>query len=133
MYQESSLPNDAGLTVDFSIKERGRIKIWIEVGIAMPITRKQESRDTNLDTEDDFLLIATLRVPSPYGYVLFPEQLGDFAEGDIVRYAGGKDMLVPEEGEDGGRGKLMKVAVEDCERVTDPEVAESLRLVILMR
>jgi len=97
----------------------------------MPLTSKQERQATNHDADDDFLLIATLRVPCQYGYVLFPEQLGDFAEGDIVRYTGGKEMLVPEEGEDGGRGKLMKVAAENCEKITDPDIAESLRLVLL--
>jgi hypothetical protein len=85
---------------------------------------------TDQDTEGGSLLLLALRVPFPYAVVLFPEQLGDFAEGDVVRYSGGKEMLAPEEGEDGDRGKLMKVALANCEKITDPKVAESCRRII---
>jgi hypothetical protein len=72
-----------------------------------------------------------LRVP--YGVVLLPDghtfEHG-FVDGDIVRYIGGKEMLAPADGEDGGRGKLMKVAAADCEKITDPKVAESCRQII---
>jgi len=40
-------------------------------------------------------------------------------------------MLAPEEGQDGSNGKLMKVAVGDCEKITNPKTAESLRWIIL--
>ena len=90
---------------------------------------------TDQDSNGDFLLLLTLRVPVPfpYGVVLLPDghtfEHG-FVDGDIVRFSGGKQMLAPEEGEDGGRGKFVKVALSRCEKVADPKVAESLRHII---
>jgi hypothetical protein len=98
-------------------------------------SEKQEAR-TDQDANGDFLLLLTLRVPVPfpYGVVLLPEPhtFGHkFVDGEIVRYAGGKEMLAPEDGEDGGNGRLMKVAASACEKITDPKMAESLRHAIL--
>lgn len=90
---------------------------------------------TDQDENGDFLLLLTLRVPVPfpYGAVLLPDghtfEHG-FVDGDIVRFSGGKEMLTPEEGEDGGTGKLVKIALSRCEKVADIKVAASLRCII---
>lgn len=90
---------------------------------------------TDQDANGDFLLLLTLRVPVPfpYGVVLLPDghtfEHG-FVDGDIVRYIGGKEMLAPEDGEDGGSGRLMEVAASACEKITDSKIAESCRWII---
>ena len=97
-------------------------------------SQTEETR-TDQDLNGDFLLLLTMRVPVPfpYGMVLLPEPHTfehGFIDGDIVRYIGGKEMLAPTEGEDGGRGKLVKVAASACEKIMDPKMAESYRQII---
>ncbi len=96
---------------------------------------QEEEPRTDQDPNGDFLLLLTLRVPVPfpYGMVLLPEPHTfehGFVDGDIVRYIGGKEMLAPEEDENGGSGRLMKVAASACEKIMDPKMAESCRRVI---
>lgn len=90
---------------------------------------------TDQDENGDFLLLLTLRVPVPfpYGAVLLPEPNSfehGFIDGDIVRYTGGKEMLAPADGDDGGSGRLVKVAASACEKIMDPMMAESFRRII---
>lgn len=97
-------------------------------------SQKPETR-TDQDPNGDFLLLLTRGVPVPfqYGTVLLPEPHTfehGFVDGDIVRYSGGKEMQAPEEGEDGGSGRLMKVAASACEKIADPKIAESCRRII---
>ena len=98
-------------------------------------SRQLVEQQTDQNENGDFVLLLTLRVPIPfpYGAVLLPDghtfEHG-FIDGDIVRYSGGKEMLAPEEGEDGGSGRLMKVAASACEKIMDPKMAESCRQII---
>jgi len=96
---------------------------------------QKEEPPTDQDPDGDFLLLLTLRVPVPfpYGVVLLPDghmfEHG-FVDGDIVRYTGGKEMLAPADGDEGGKGKLVKVALSRCEKVADAKMTESLRCII---
>ena len=98
-------------------------------------SRQLMERRTDQDANGDFLLLLTLRVPVPfpYGVVLLPDghtfEHG-FVDGDIVRYIGGKEMLAPADGEDGGKGKLMRVSDAGCEKIIDTKMAESCRRII---
>lgn len=69
-----------------------------------------------------------LLVPSGtanFGVVAAPEELGNFAEGDVVKFT------EPDRIQDGGNGtSLVFVTPDKCEKVTDPDRAESYRSII---
>lgn len=56
--------------------------------------------------------------------VAAPEELGDFPEGDVVRFAD------PEQIREGENASLVFVAPANCEKVTDPELGEAYRSII---
>ncbi|MGB0109844.1 MAG: hypothetical protein WBP52_15205 [Terriglobales bacterium] len=63
--------------------------------------------------------------PANFGVVAAPEELGDFAEGDVVKFTD------PERIQDGGNGtSLVFVTPAKCQKVTDPELAETYRCII---
>lgn len=73
----------------------------------------------------DRLMLLAPSGPANFGVVAALEELGNFAEGDVVNFTD------PERIQDGGNGtSLVFVTPAKCEKVTDPDVAEAYRAII---
>ena len=73
----------------------------------------------------DRLMLLVPSGPANFGVVAAPEELGNFAEGDVVKFTD------PERIQDGGNGtSLVFVTPAKCEKVTDPELVEEYRSII---
>jgi len=73
----------------------------------------------------DRLMLLVPSGPANFGVVAAPEELGNFAEGDVVKFTD------PERIQDGGNGtSLVFVTPAQCEKVTDPELVEEYRSII---
>ena len=75
----------------------------------------------------DRLLLLAPPGPANFGVVAAPEELGTFAEGDVVRFTD------PEQIQDCENGSFVFVSPAKCQKVTDPELAESYREIIYWR
>ena len=85
---------------------------------------KMEKEESLMSAFDRLMLLAPSG-PTDFGVVAAPEELGDFAEGDVVKFTD------PERIQDGGNGtSLVFVTPAKCEKVTDPDRAESYRSLI---
>ena len=73
------------------------------------------------ENHDRLLLIAP-SYPVKLGIVAAPEELGGFAEGDVVSFREPYQRR-----ECGGRGDMVFVTSGNCERIADPQVAEACR------
>jgi hypothetical protein len=82
------------------------------------------NNEESLMSTFDRLLLLVPRGLANFGVVAAPEELGDFAEGDVVRFTS------PERIQDGGNGSLVFVSPAKCEKITDPELAETYRAII---
>jgi hypothetical protein len=75
--------------------------------------------------EFDRLLLLVPRGPANFGVVAAPEELGDFSQGDVMKFTD------PERIQDGGSGtSLVFVSPAKCEKVTETELAEAYRSII---
>jgi hypothetical protein len=82
-------------------------------------------RKVDTGVRDDLLLLLVSNGPSNFGIVAAPEELGGFAEGDVVSFR------EPYQRQDGGeKGELVFVTPGNCEKITDPQVAEACRTFI---
>jgi len=70
----------------------------------------------------DRLLLIVPPYPVKLGIVAAPEELGGFAEGDVVSF---REPYQRREG--GGKGDMVFVTPGNCEKIVDPQVAESCR------
>ena len=73
------------------------------------------------ENQDRLLLIVPL-YPVKLGIIAAPEELEGFAEGDVVSF---RDPYQRRDG--GGKGNLVFVTPGNCEKITDPQVAEACR------
>jgi hypothetical protein len=89
---------------------------------------KIDSRDhqlNNAEENQDRLLLIVPPYPVKLGIVAAPEELGGFAEGDVVGFR------EPYQRRDGGEeGDFVFVTPGNCEKITDPQVAEACRSLI---
>ena len=72
----------------------------------------------------DRLLLLAPQGPANFGLVAAPEELGDFSEGDVVKFTD------PEQIRDCGNGSFVFVSPAKSQKVTDPELAETYRTII---
>jgi len=72
----------------------------------------------------DRLMLLVPSGPANFGVVAAPEELGHFAEGDVVKFTD------PEQIRDCGNGSFVFVSPAKCQKVTDPELAEAYRCMI---
>jgi len=70
----------------------------------------------------DRLLLIVPPYPVKLGIVATPEELGGFAEGDIVSFREPYQRR-----EAGEKGDFVFVTPGNCEKITDPQVAEACR------
>ena len=83
-------------------------------------------RKADTGVKSDLLLLLVSNAPANFGIVAAPEELGGFAEGDVVSFR------EPYQRQDGGeKGDLMFVTPRNCEKIADPQVAEACRSFIL--
>ena len=79
-------------------------------------------RKVDMDVKGDLLLLLVSNAHANFGIVAAPEKLAGFAEGDVVRFR------EPYQRRDGGEnGDFVFVTPGNCEKVVDPQVAESCR------
>ena len=79
-------------------------------------------RKVDMDVKGDLLLLLVPNGPANFGIVAAPEELGGFAEGDVVSFR------EPYQRRDGGeKGDFAFVTPGNCEKITDPQVAEACR------
>ena len=86
---------------------------------------KIDSRNHQLNNageNQDRLLLIVPPYPIKLGIVAAPEELGGFAEGDVVRFG---EPFQRQDGE--GKGDFVFVTPGNCEKLADPQVAESCR------
>jgi hypothetical protein len=86
---------------------------------------KIDSRNHQLNNageNQDRLLLIVPPYPVKLGIVAAPEELGGFAEGDVVRF---REPYQRRDG--GGKGDFVFVTPGNCKKVVDPQVAESCR------
>ena len=72
----------------------------------------------------DRLMLLVPSGPANFGVVAAPEELGNFAEGDVVKFTD------PEQIRDCENGSFVFVSPAKCQRVTDPALAETYRTII---
>lgn len=80
--------------------------------------------DSAANGESDRLLLLAPQGPANFGLVAAPEEIGDFSEGDVVKFTD------PEQIRDCGNGSFVFVSPAKCQKVTDPELAETYRAII---
>jgi hypothetical protein len=79
-------------------------------------------RKVDMGVRGDLLLLLVSNAPANFGIVAAPEELGGFAEGDVVRFG------EPFQRQDGGqKGDFVFVSPGNCEKIADPQVAEACR------
>ena len=86
---------------------------------------KIDSRNHQLNNareNQDRLLLIVPPYPVKFGIVAAPEELGGFAEGDVVSFREPYQRR-----ECGGRGDMVFVTPGSCEKITDPQVADACR------
>ena len=82
-------------------------------------------RKVDMDVKGDLLLLLVPNGPANFGIVSAPEELGGFAEGDVVGFR------EPYQRRDGGeKGDFVFVTPGNCEKITDPQVAEACRIFV---
>jgi hypothetical protein len=81
-------------------------------------------KDLDSIAQLDRLMLLAPSGPVNFGVVAAPEELGDFAEGDVVKFTD------PEQIRDCGNGSFVFVSPAKCEKVTDPELVEEYRSII---
>jgi len=89
---------------------------------------KIDSRDHQLNNageNQDRLLLIVPPYPIKLGIVAAPEELGGFAEGDVVSFG---EPIQRHDG--GGKGDFVFVTPGNCEKITDPQVAEACRIFV---
>src|SRR5271167_1836977 len=92
---------------------------------AIEPTLAGEHGDSAENSECDRLMLLAPPGPAKFGVVAAPEEIGNFAEGDVVKFTD------PERIQDGGNGtSLVFVSPAKCEKVTDPERAASYRSIV---
>jgi hypothetical protein len=79
----------------------------------------------SVNAENDRLLLIAPQGPANFGVVAAPEEFGDFAEGDVVKFTD------PERATGSGSGsRRVFVRPAKCKQVTDPEPVEAYRSII---
>lgn len=92
---------------------------------AIEPTLAGEHGDSAANSESESLMLLAPSGPANFGVIAAPEELGNFAEGDVVKFTD------PERIQDGGNGtSLVFVTPANCEKVTDLDRAASYRLII---
>lgn len=87
--------------------------------------RNARINEESLMSAFDRLMLLAPSGLANFGVVAAPEELGNFAEGDVVKFT------EPERIQDGGNGtSLVFVTPAKCEKVTEPDRAESYRSII---
>jgi hypothetical protein len=89
------------------------------------IEMKIDSRNhqfNNAGENRDRLLLIVPPYPVKLGIIAAPEELEGFAEGDVVSF-----REPYQRGEGGGKGNMVFVTPGNCEKITDPEVADACR------
>jgi hypothetical protein len=81
-------------------------------------------KDLDSIAQLDRLMLLAPSGPANFGVVSAPEELGGFSEGDVVKFTD------PEQIRDCGNGSFVFVSPAKCQKVTDPELAESYRSII---
>jgi hypothetical protein len=81
-------------------------------------------KDLDSIAQLDRLLLLVPQGPANFGVVAAPEELGDFSEGDVVRFTD------PERIQDCENGSFVFVSPAKCEKVTDPKLVEEYRSII---
>ena len=81
-------------------------------------------RRVDTGVKGDLLLLLVPNGPANFGVVAAPEELGGFAEGDVVRFTDPKQIR------DCGNGSFVFVSPAKCQKVIDPELAETYRAII---
>jgi hypothetical protein len=90
-----------------------------------PFEMKIDSRNHHLSNavkNQDRLLLIVPPYPAKFGIVAAPEEVGGFAEGDVVEF---REPFQRQDGE--GKGDFVFVTPGNCEKIMDPQVAEACR------
>jgi hypothetical protein len=88
------------------------------------MNRRAKTNEKELMSALDRLLLLAPSGPADFGVVAAPEELGDFSEGDVVKFTD------PEQIQDCGNGSFVFVSPANCQKVTDPELADTYRTII---
>jgi len=89
---------------------------------------KVDSRNRQLSDAGEYqdrLLLIVPPYPVKLGIVAAPEELGGFAEGDVVSFREPYQRR-----DDGEKGDFVFVTPGNCEKITDPQVAEACRIFV---
>jgi hypothetical protein len=88
----------------------------------MKTIKSRNHRPNDVRENRDRLLLMVPPYPVRLGIVVAPEELEGFAEGDVVSF---REPYQRRDG--GGKGDLVFVTPGNCEKIADPQVAESCR------
>lgn len=84
--------------------------------------KSRNHQHNNAWENQDRLLLIVSPYPVKLGIVAAPEELGGFAEGDVVRFREPYQRQ-----DDGEKGAFVFVTPGNCEKIADPQVAEACR------
>ncbi len=90
--------------------------------IEMKTIKSRDHRPNDVRENRDRLLLIVPPYPVKLGIVAAPEELEGFAEGDVVRF---REPYQRQAG--GGKGAFVFVTPANCEKITDPQLAEACR------
>ena len=82
------------------------------------------NNEESLMSAFDRLMLLAPSGPANFGVVAAPEELENFAEGDVVKFTD------PERIQDCENGSFVFVSPAKCQKIIDPELAEIYRAII---